>query len=47
MNPIRSILAATLTFLLVVTNPAHAEDIDIYTGSSSGGAVIETTITSA
>lgn len=37
MNPIRSILAATLTFLLVVTNPAHAEDIDIYTGSSSGG----------
>ncbi len=37
MNTIRSILAATLTGLLLVPNLAHPEDIDLYTGASSGG----------
>ena len=37
MQTIRSILAASLTVLLLVPNPAHAEDIDLYTGASSGG----------
>jgi type IV pilus assembly protein PilY1 len=37
MSPIRSVLAAVLTGLLLMPNPAHPEDIDIYTGSASGG----------
>ncbi len=37
MSTIRSILAAALAGLLLVPNLAHPEDIDLYTGASSGG----------
>ena len=37
MNMIRSILAVTLAGLLLVPNAAHPEDIDLYSGASSGG----------
>ena len=37
MNTIRPILALALASLLLVPELAHPEDIDIYTGGSSGG----------
>src|SRR5690242_2284730 len=37
MKPFNSLLATTALTLALATNLAHSEDIDLYTGGSSGG----------